>query len=207
MSHNGPQLIPRGAYIPVRQPLTGLMTQTDPAAVSTRTTSAPDAQLWGAGLPTGRAGRTFTVSGAMPHRYGPLMANGDGVPEKVAWVLVRDALVLVTRSHGRDRFYLPGGHREPGESDVETLVREIDEELRAAIDPGSMVRFGAFEIGEGHPEHDPFRMICYTAEHRGELIPSREIAEKAWFRYADRGRVSAIDALVFDVLHDAGRLS
>ncbi|MFJ4281858.1 NUDIX domain-containing protein [Streptomyces massasporeus] len=134
------------------------------------------------------------------------MANADGVPEKVAWVLVRDGLVLVARSHGRDRFYLPGGHREPGESDSETLVREIDEELRAGIDPGSMVYFGTFEIGEGHPEHDPFRMVCYTAGHRGELIPSREIAEKAWFRYADRHRVSAIDGLVFDVLHEAGRL-
>ncbi|KOV79798.1 DNA mismatch repair protein MutT [Streptomyces sp. NRRL WC-3618] len=135
------------------------------------------------------------------------MAIGDGVPEKVAWVLVRDGRVLVTRSHGRDRFYLPGGHREPGESDGETLVREIDEELRAVIDPGSMVHVGTFEIGEGHPEHGLFRMICYTADHRGELIPAREIAEKAWFRHADRGRVSAVDAMVFDALHEAGRLS
>ncbi|MFB6846052.1 NUDIX domain-containing protein [Streptomyces sp. NPDC056373] len=134
------------------------------------------------------------------------MANGNRVPEKVAWILVRDELVLVTRSHGRDRFYLPGGHREPGESDGETLLREIDEELRAAIDLRSMVHFGTFEIGEGHPEHGPFRMICYTAGHRGELTPAREIAEKAWFRYADRDRVSAVDGLVFDALHQAGRL-
>lgn len=49
-------------------------------------------------------------------------------------------------------------------------------------------------------------MICYTADHRGELIPSREIAEKAWFRYADRDRVSAVDERVFDALHEAGRL-
>ncbi|MEU1318604.1 NUDIX hydrolase [Streptomyces tibetensis] len=135
------------------------------------------------------------------------MANGNRVPEKEAGVLVLDELVLVTRSHGRDRFYLPGGHREPGESDGETLVREIDEELRAAIDPASMVHFGTFEIGEGHPEHGPFRMICYTADHRDELIPSREIAEKAWFRYADRDRVSVIDGLVFDALYEAGRLA
>jgi len=134
------------------------------------------------------------------------MAIGDGVPEKVAWVLVRDGRVLVTRSHGRDRFYFPGGHREPGESDSETLVREIDEELRATIDPGSMVHVGTFEIREGHPEHGPFRMICYAADHRGELTPAREIAEKAWLRYADRGRVSAVDAMVFDALHEAGRL-
>ena len=134
------------------------------------------------------------------------MVDGNGVPEKVAWVLVRNDRVLVTRSHGRDRFYLPGGHRELGESDEGTLVREIDEELRAAIDPGSMVHFGTFEIGEGHPDHGPFRMICYTAAHRGELTPSREIAEKAWFRYADRNRVSAVDAMAFDALHAVGRL-
>ncbi|MFJ9904284.1 NUDIX domain-containing protein [Streptomyces sp. NPDC101152] len=134
------------------------------------------------------------------------MAKGDGVPEKVAWILVRDDRVLVTRSHGTDRFYLPGGHREPGESDPETLVREIREELRATIDAGSMVHFGTYEIGEGHPDHGPFRMICYTAGHRGELTPAREIAEKAWFRYADRDRVSAVDAMVFDALHGSGRL-
>ncbi|MEU0025733.1 NUDIX domain-containing protein [Streptomyces sp. NPDC006335] len=134
------------------------------------------------------------------------MVDGRGVPEKVAWVLVRGGRVLAVRSHGRELFYLPGGHREPGESDSETLVREIDEELRAVISPASMVRFGTFEIGEGHPGHGPFRMICYTADHRGELIPSREIAEKAWFRYADRDRVSVVDGLVFDALHEAGRL-
>jgi 8-oxo-dGTP pyrophosphatase MutT (NUDIX family) len=134
------------------------------------------------------------------------MVDGRGVPEKVAWVLVRGGRVLVVRTRGRDLFYLPGGHREPGESDSETLVREIDEELRAVIKPASMVHFGTFEIGEGHPAHGPFRMICYTADHRGELIPSREIAEKAWFRYADRDRVSVVDGLVFDALHEAGRL-
>ncbi|WP_435856129.1 hypothetical protein [Streptomyces longwoodensis] len=53
-------------------------------------------------------------------------------------------------------------------------MREIYEELRATIDPGSMVHFGTFEIGEGHPDHGPFRMICYTTDHRGELTPSRE---------------------------------
>lgn len=57
-----------------------------------------------------------------------------------------------------------------------------------------------------HPDHGPFRMICYTADHRGELTPSREIAETAWFRYDDRNRVSAVDEMAFDALHEAGRI-
>jgi hypothetical protein len=32
---------------------------------------------------------------------------------------------------------------------------------------------------EDHPDHGPLRMIYYTADHHGELTPSREIAEKA----------------------------
>ena len=132
--------------------------------------------------------------------------NDDGVPEKVAWVLIRDERVLVTRNHGRDRFYLPGGMREAGESDSQTLVREIDEELQTVIHAGSMVHFDTFEIPPGHPEHGPFRMICYTADHSGDLVPSREIVEKAWFGYVDRARVSVVDAMVLDALHESGRL-
>ncbi|MEY9840918.1 NUDIX domain-containing protein [Streptacidiphilus sp. EB103A] len=55
------------------------------------------------------------------------MREVEVVPEKAAWVLARDGRVLVTRNHSVDVFYFPGGKREPGESDAETLAREIDE--------------------------------------------------------------------------------
>lgn len=70
-----------------------------------------------------------------------------------------------------------------------------------------MVHLGTFEIPAGRPEHGHFRMSCYTADHRGDLVPSREIAEKAWFGYADRARVSVVDAMAFDALHASGRLA
>ncbi|MCK2216923.1 NUDIX domain-containing protein [Actinomadura sp. ATCC 31491] len=128
------------------------------------------------------------------------------VREKVAWVLVRDHQVLMTRCHGREVFYFPGGMREPGESDAQTLVREIDEELRTAIDPATMVLFGTFEVPPDRPGRSAFRMICYTAGHQGPLTPAREIAEKAWLGYADRHRVSPVDSLVFQSLYDGGLL-
>lgn len=72
------------------------------------------------------------------------MGSAEVVPEKVAWVLVRDGRVLVTRNRGVDVFYFPGGKREPGESDAETLAREIDEELQSRIDTATMVHVGTY---------------------------------------------------------------
>lgn len=56
----------------------------------------------------------------------------------------------------------------------------------------------------GGPE---LRMICYTADHSGGLIPDHEIAELAWLGYIDRDRVSPADQLVFDALYSAGQLA
>lgn len=134
------------------------------------------------------------------------METTGSVPEKVAWVLVRDGRVLVTRDEDRDLFYLPGGMREPGESDSETLVREIEEELQAVIVAGTLVHFGTFETRSDHGGRVEFRMICYAAVHRGALNPAGEIAELAWFGYGQRDRVSPVDRMVFDALHMDGQL-
>jgi 8-oxo-dGTP diphosphatase len=65
--------------------------------------------------------------------------------DKVAWIEIQDGRILSTRSHGKDVYYLPGGKREPGESDLDTLVREIGEELPVAILPATTRRLGTFE--------------------------------------------------------------
>ncbi|MFC1439945.1 NUDIX domain-containing protein [Streptacidiphilus sp. N1-10] len=124
----------------------------------------------------------------------------------MAWVLLRDGRVLVARNRGVDLFYFPGGKREPGESDAETLTREIAEELQSRIDTATMVHVGTFETQRESDGHTEFRMICYTAEHSGPLLASNEIAETDWFSYADRSRVSAADQMVFDMLHSSGHL-
>ncbi|MEU9131890.1 NUDIX domain-containing protein [Kitasatospora sp. NPDC048540] len=134
------------------------------------------------------------------------MEETEVVPEKVAWVLVRGGRVLVTRVRGVDVFYFPGGKREPGESDAETLAREIDEELRSRVDTATMVHVGTFETRRESDGRTEFRMICYTAEHTGPLVPSSEIAELDWFSYGDRARVSPVDQMMFDTLHSSGQL-
>ncbi len=133
------------------------------------------------------------------------MVEVEVVPEKVAWVLLRDGRVLVARNRGVDLFYFPGGMREPGESDAETLTREIAEELQSRIDTATMVHVGTFETQRESDGKTEFRMICYTAEYSGPLLAANEIAETDWFGYADRSRVSAVGQMVFDMLHSSGR--
>lgn len=126
--------------------------------------------------------------------------------DKVAWVHVVDGRVLVARSHGKDTFYVPGGKREPGESDVEALVREIREEL--SVDVSDAAPLGVFEAqAHGRAEGETVRMTCYSASFTGELAPASEIAELAWFTAADSGRVSPVTRVVFDHLRDIGELS
>jgi 8-oxo-dGTP diphosphatase len=69
--------------------------------------------------------------------------------DKVAWILLKEGRILGARSKGKDKFYIPGGKREAGESDNETLIREIREELSVEIIPASIAYFGTFSA------HDP----------------------------------------------------
>jgi 8-oxo-dGTP diphosphatase len=129
--------------------------------------------------------------------------------DKVAWILVEDGRVLSTRSRGKDVWYLPGGKREPGEGDLDTLRREIAEELSVAADVRTAVHVGTFTApahGHGDGDGTMVRMTCYRAAYEGELRPASEIAETAWLGHADRHRTSAVDQLIFDHLRAADLL-
>lgn len=127
--------------------------------------------------------------------------------DKVAYLRLEEGKILVTRSTGKDVWYIPGGKREGDESDLETLQREVLEELSVVIHPASARFFGEF-IAQAHgkPEGVLVRMRCFSAAYKGDLVAANEIAELAWFTYADRTRVSPVDQLIFDDLRAAGKL-
>jgi 8-oxo-dGTP diphosphatase len=127
------------------------------------------------------------------------------VLDKVAWIQVDGVgRILTTRNRGRELFYLPGGRREAGESDGQTLTREVAEELSVAVEPDSIRYFGTYELSE--QDGGISRMTCYFADYSGTLAVAHEIDEMTWMHFAERRRTSALDQLVFDALHAAGHL-
>ncbi|RKN38594.1 NUDIX hydrolase [Streptomyces hoynatensis] len=129
------------------------------------------------------------------------------VIDTVAWVHLTEGRILGARTRGKEVFYIPGGKRNAGESDLEALLREVREELTVALVPETVTHLGTYTAqAHGHPEGTLVRMACYTADYRGELTASSEIEEIAWLRLADRDRTAPVDHLVFDALAVAGRL-
>jgi 8-oxo-dGTP diphosphatase len=124
--------------------------------------------------------------------------------DTMAWVRVENGMILCARPRGKDVFYIPGGKREGAETDLQTLLREITEELTVSLIPGTVRHAGTYEAEQ--PGGAVVRMSCYTGDYRGVLAPSSEIDEVAWFCYEDRPRVPPVDQLLFDDLKAAGQL-
>ncbi|WP_083255074.1 NUDIX hydrolase [Amycolatopsis orientalis] len=127
--------------------------------------------------------------------------------DSLAWIHVRDRRLLSVRTEGKAKFYLPGGKREPGEGDVAGLCREIREELGVELDPLSFRFFTLLnEQADGFADGRRVRMTCYTAEHHGELLPGREIAESAWLTSADAHLCPPAGRRGLGMLADAGQV-
>jgi len=130
------------------------------------------------------------------------------VIDTVAWVRVEHGRILCARPRGRDVFYIPGGKREDGESDLQVLLREIAEELSVRLRPETVRHAGTYAAPPpgGHPARAIVRMSCYTGDYTGTLRAGSEIDEFGWFGYADRPRVPPVDQLLFAHLRAAGEL-
>jgi 8-oxo-dGTP diphosphatase len=127
--------------------------------------------------------------------------------DKLAWIHFEDKKILSTRSRGKDKYYIPGGKREMGESDAQALIREIKEELDVTLSEDSLIFWGEFSAqAHGHPEGVMVRMRCYTGIFAGELKPCSEIEEMKWLSFQDQEIISGVDKLIFGYAKERGEL-
>jgi 8-oxo-dGTP diphosphatase len=123
------------------------------------------------------------------------------VIDKIAWIEIKNKTILSTRSYNKDKYYIPGGKRESGESDQQALCREIKEELSVDLHPHTLQLMGIFQAqAHGHPEGTLVKMTCYSAAYTGTLKAAAEIEEIIWLQYADKDKIAPVDILIFDFL-------
>jgi len=127
--------------------------------------------------------------------------------DKLAYIYLKDKQVLSTLSKGKDIWYIPGGKREAGESDIQALTREVKEELSVDLIPETIKLYGIFEAqAHGKPEGTIVRMTCYQADYTGEMTMDNEIDAIDFLSYEQKNKSSPVDQLIFDDLHAKGMI-
>ena len=123
--------------------------------------------------------------------------------DKIALIYIQDKKILVTKSKGKDVFYLPGGKRKNNETDMETLCREIKEELMVDIIPNSAIYYGIFYAeADGKSSNVLVKMTCYLADYEGKPQVDNEIDEICWLTYENIDNVSSVGRIVlYDLRH------
>jgi 8-oxo-dGTP diphosphatase len=105
---------------------------------------------------------------------------------EIVAAVIRDEAgrILLVRKRGTTAFMQPGGKRDPGEDDIATLAREIDEELGCQLVPGSIRPLGEFDAISAN---EPGFRVCaslYEIAVTGDIAPKAEIEAMAWINPA-----------------------
>jgi 8-oxo-dGTP pyrophosphatase MutT (NUDIX family) len=121
--------------------------------------------------------------------------------DKLAWLYIKDKQLLGARSKGKTTFYIPGGKREPGESDQAALIREIKEELSVNLIP-TTIKYAETFKAQAHdkPTGTLVKIACYFADFTEEIKANAEIEEVIWLSYRDKERCSPVTQIIMDWL-------
>lgn len=127
--------------------------------------------------------------------------------DKIAFIEIQNGKILSTKSKGKTVYYIPGGKRELGETDEQTLVREVLEELNVQILTTTIKYVGTFSAqSDGDKKGVIVKMTCYTAQFTGTLKASNEIEELRWLNSSDSKIISEVDKKIFQFLKNEGLL-
>jgi 8-oxo-dGTP diphosphatase len=108
--------------------------------------------------------------------------------DKVGLLAVRDGKILLCRKkHTTPLLILPGGCREPGETTIDCLSRELREELGDVV-VSAVELVGVYTdraAGPDTAQPKTVRIELYRAELIGEPVARSEIAQLVWFGERD----------------------
>lgn len=128
---------------------------------------------------------------------------------KTALAVFKDKKMLMVRSSkNKDAFYTLGGKIEENESEIDSLHREIREEVSCEIKDGSLIFLREFLAPAHGKENTLVNIKLYSGELSSDPVPSSEIAEIAYFDTMVKSRhLTPVTFEIFDWLKDAGYIN
>ena len=107
---------------------------------------------------------------------------------KAGAVLIHDRKFLVTRAHNKHIFVAPGGKLDPGETAIEAVKRELDEEIQVAVEDSDLEQLGVFYAPAAGQEQRMLEMTVFLVHNwQGEPTPSNEVEELKWINSSIEG--------------------
>lgn len=98
--------------------------------------------------------------------------------KKIAAIVVRGGLLLVVRKRGSAIYITPGGKPEFGEEAVQTLRRELQEEVCMSVQ--RYTHFGSFSDVAAFEDNTRVDIESYLVDSNSIALPNQEIEEVAW---------------------------
>lgn len=104
-------------------------------------------------------------------------------PVRIVAAVIDDGAgrVLLVRKRGSHTFIQPGGKPEPGERPLDTLRRELAEELGVRLLEAGAVRLGAFEADAVNEPGRRVQAEAWAVRIDGVPRPGAEIEAMAWW--------------------------
>ncbi len=89
------------------------------------------------------------------------------------------------RKRGTSKFMQPGGKPEIGESALQTVIREIHEELGLLFTPEKLTFDGEWVGPAANEEDTSIHASLFSARFDGQLTPLAELEEVLWIAPED----------------------
>jgi 8-oxo-dGTP pyrophosphatase MutT (NUDIX family) len=96
-----------------------------------------------------------------------------------------DGRCLLVRKSGSTVFMQAGGKLEPGESALDALTRELNEELGIELDESSAEYLGVYRAEAAHEENTIVSAAVFALETSAQVRPHGEIEELLWIDRLD----------------------
>jgi len=90
------------------------------------------------------------------HKY------SDQIEVEIRGIIFKNDKVLVLQEKGKDYYHFPGGHVEFGEQLVETLMRELEEELTLKIKNYKLIGIVDNLYNASDGKHDEVNFVFYV---------------------------------------------